>query len=91
MMWMKLFLPPKGTRKWVFDEYASGRKSQNGKKIGEYLLENIEEIAPLLSMEAGKTLLRQNLRLQMLLDTSSIMAIRQKHSKVALFSWVNIL
>ena len=26
------------------------------KKIGEYLLENIEEIAPLLSMEAGKTL-----------------------------------
>ena len=39
-----------------FDEYASSRKSQNGKKIGEYLLENIEEIAPLLSMEAGKTL-----------------------------------
>ena len=27
------------------------------KKIGEHLLENIGEIAPLLSMEAGKTLL----------------------------------
>ena len=26
------------------------------KKIGAYLVENLEEIAPLLSMEAGKTL-----------------------------------